>query len=257
MFHRQLVFAIVVLSFAMTSISVAQALVDDATGQIVLPVDEESPIVAPEAPASETEITSSEDAVESEPAAAVQPESATSEQPQEKQPEPVAAQETESLPYAIPRLALNEVIPGFVLPDVLGDSVRVPEDVAAQYVVILFFRGAWDPYAQRQLQSISGKYQTLRGLNAFVVAISADSPDALATLRKANLYPFPILHDVDSVVGRAFKVYRPEMREDMPACFILNSEDRLVFFQKADSGPESLKVEQLVSVLTDLARQTR
>lgn len=261
---KPFIVGIFVLSLAVTGLGFAQPLVEEANEEMALPTEEDSPIAAPEALWEDAEepVEEVEEAepFEQEPSAPAEPLQTEPAQPVEPDFEVVA--ETPMMPavdtaYSIPRLAINEKIPSFALPNVLGGSVRVPEDVAASYVVILFFRGAWDPYAQKQLQSIADKYQTLKDFNVFMVAISGDDPDALATLRKTTLYPFPILHDTGCLIGRAFNVYRPEMREDSPACFVLNSEDRLVFMQKAESGPESLTVEQLITVITDLTRQAR
>jgi len=160
---------------------------------------------------------------------------------------PAVVEETPT--FKIPKIALNEIVPAFSLPDALGGVFQVPEDVQAQLVLLTFFRGAWDPYAQEQLKAIAQKNDAIEGMGAQVIAISGDSADALAALRKKELYPFPILVDETFDIGRGFGVFRPEMKELYPACFILDNEGRILFFQRGSTGPETLKIDQLIMTL--------
>lgn len=142
--------------------------------------------------------------------------------------------------------------PEFSLPEAISGQLADPRVGIDEFLVLLFFRGAWDPYAQEQLKSVMREYKGFENLGAKVVGISGDDQEKLATFRKSELFPFPILVDADFNVGRLYGTYRPEMRQIYPACFILDRAGRIRFFQRASLGPETVEVQEILRALGNL-----
>lgn len=162
-----------------------------------------------------------------------------------------AAERAEDVTQAIPiyEIAVGEKSMPFTLPTSMGKEVSVPEGIDAGRIVLAFFRGPWDPYAEEQLKKFAVHYEDIEVLGAKVVAISAGSPQSLAAMRRENLLPFPVLVDEDFNVSRAFKTYRASMRMIFPALYILNRDGTILFFQRGQMGTDYVQIEQLTELL--------
>jgi peroxiredoxin len=94
--------------------------------------------------------------------------------------------------------------PRFVLPDATGqrvDSARLLENGP---LVVTFYRGAWCPYCNLELQAWQRHLPHLRARGAGVVAISPQTADASLTLAEKHALAFPVLSDAGNEVARQF-----------------------------------------------------
>ena len=97
--------------------------------------------------------------------------------------------------------------PDFTLPDALtGKPVHSDDLLAMGPLVIKFFRGRWCPYCITELEVWRDLHAQLRGMGAFFIAISPQTPRHNDfTLQQHNL-PFPILSDAGAVVAERFGI---------------------------------------------------
>ena len=97
--------------------------------------------------------------------------------------------------------------PDFTLPDALtGRPVHSADLLALGPLIIKFFRGRWCPYCVTELEVWRNLHEQLRGMGAFFVAISPQTPRHNDfTLQQHNL-PFPILSDAGAAVAERFRI---------------------------------------------------
>jgi peroxiredoxin len=96
--------------------------------------------------------------------------------------------------------------PDFVLPDATGRKVDARRLLAGGPLVIKFYRGAWCPYCNLDLQAWQRHLPELRALGAELVAISPQTPDASLTLAQKHALEFAVLSDFGHRVARQFGI---------------------------------------------------
>ncbi|MEZ4815562.1 MAG: peroxiredoxin-like family protein [Bdellovibrionota bacterium] len=101
-------------------------------------------------------------------------------------------------------LKMGDKIPAFSLPDSNGKEISTTELLKKGPIVLTFYRGAWCPYCNLQLNSLQSNIEAFHTLGAEVVAISPQTPDnSLSTVQKNSL-DIIVLSDVGSVIGKKF-----------------------------------------------------
>lgn len=88
-------------------------------------------------------------------------------------------------------------LPSLVVPKVGGGTIRLPEDLAGSYGVVLIYRGSWCPYCNAQLASFSRKLAELEEVGAKVVAFSVDDEATTAQLIDKLHVSFPVGYGAD------------------------------------------------------------
>lgn len=96
----------------------------------------------------------------------------------------------------MPLLAPGDVFPTITVTTPGGDAVTVPE-VFDGFGVVLFNRGSWCPYCNAQLRAFQRAEESLAGVGAKVVSLSADDEVATAALIAKHGLTFPVGHSAD------------------------------------------------------------
>jgi peroxiredoxin len=103
--------------------------------------------------------------------------------------------------------------PNLVIPKVGGGEIRLPEDLAGSYGVVLIYRGSWCPYCNAQLSSFSRKVGELEAAGAKVIAFSVDDEATSAQLVEKLHIPFAVGYGADiDTVAQAIGAYVSEDR---------------------------------------------
>lgn len=105
---------------------------------------------------------------------------------------------------AVPGIEIGERAPEFVLPDATGTKVALRDLLAIGPVVISFYRGAWCPYCNTELQALQGSLDAIKDRGASLVAISPQAPDASLSLVERLELDFDVLSDLDQSVSSAY-----------------------------------------------------
>lgn len=113
----------------------------------------------------------------------------------------LAAKATEVRPLA----------PGFRAPTAVlraadGTAVDLAKLYAAKTTVVVFYRGSWCPYCNRQLAALAEIEPQLLAAGAQIVAISPDTAEGLAKMSEKNHLSYQLVSDRDMVVASAFGV---------------------------------------------------
>jgi peroxiredoxin len=90
---------------------------------------------------------------------------------------------------AFPELTLT--VPG-------GTTITVPQTLAGNFGVVLFYRGAWCPYCNAQLRAFQRASTTLADAGIQVVALSVDDETATADLVAKHGLTFPVGFGADA-----------------------------------------------------------
>ena len=67
------------------------------------------------------------------------------------------------------------------------------------------------------------------GRNVVLIAISADTPEALASWARDDEFPFLFASDTGSVVGRTYGAYSPRSRLDNRTLFIVGPDGKIAY----------------------------
>lgn len=103
-------------------------------------------------------------------------------------------------------IKIGEKAPDFKLPDALGDQISLTNLLKNGPVVITFYRGSWCPYCNLQLRALQDKLPDIKKLDATLVAISPEVPDASMTKNEISKMEFIVLSDQDAKVASQYGV---------------------------------------------------
>lgn len=93
----------------------------------------------------------------------------------------------------------------FTLPNAVNKEVSLEELLGDNdFVVINFYRGVWCPYCNLELQAFQAINEELKALNAKLIAISPQTPDASLTTKEKNELDFEVLSDMHNVIAKSY-----------------------------------------------------
>jgi peroxiredoxin len=79
-----------------------------------------------------------------------------------------------------------------------GGILRLPDDLAGNFGVILFYRGSWCPYCNAQLSAFERSLNRLADVGALVAALSVDDEATTQVLIEKHGLRFPVGHSADA-----------------------------------------------------------
>ena len=150
-------------------------------------------------------------------------------------------------PEDVAPLLTGEQIPVLQLPDSSGELVDLNQSILATPTILVFYRGGWCPYCNRQLSGLQAIEKDLKKMGYQIIAISTDSPDNLKKSMIKEKLSYTLLSDADlraaKLFGIAFKgpesydKFLPETSGGknadkllpVPSVFILNKKGTILF----------------------------
>ena len=107
-------------------------------------------------------------------------------------------------------LLISSEIPDVQLKNMNDEIVRLKELVSQKPSILVFYRGGWCPYCNRQLSDLNEIEEQLYEIGYQLLAISPDKPEKLRTTLDKNELGYTLLSDspinVSKAFGIAFKV---------------------------------------------------
>ena len=79
-----------------------------------------------------------------------------------------------------------------------GGTLRLPDDLAGHFGVILFYRGSWCPYCNAQLSAFQHSLDRLTDIGARVAALSVDDESTTQDLIARHGLRFAVGHSADA-----------------------------------------------------------
>lgn len=105
---------------------------------------------------------------------------------------------------ALKALKVGNKAPSFILKDAQHNDVSSEALLATGPLVISFYRGAWCPYCNMELQALQAALPEFQSLNAHLIAISPQTaPNSRKSINQNHL-SFPILSDPNNDTAHAF-----------------------------------------------------
>lgn len=110
-----------------------------------------------------------------------------------------------------PGLKVGDKAPDFVLKNAFGKKVKLSEVLKGGPVILSFYRGAWCPFCNLQLNVLHKSMPYFKKYGAQLILVTPQMPDkSKGQIEKAE-YSFEVLSDLDSNVMKQYKLfYRPD-----------------------------------------------
>jgi peroxiredoxin len=103
-------------------------------------------------------------------------------------------------------LFINSKAPDFKLKDQNGAEVSLKELRKKGPVVVLFYRGNWCPYCNKELKRFQDSLQFITDKGATLVAITPEAAEGVSKTIEKTGAAFPILYDADLKVSKGYAV---------------------------------------------------
>jgi peroxiredoxin len=141
-------------------------------------------------------------------------------------------------------LFINSKAPDFKVKDQSGAEINLKDLRKKGPVVLIFYRGNWCPYCNKELTRLQDSLQLITEKGAQVIAITPEAPDGINKTIEKTKAVFPIIHDEEMKIAKAYKVgYEVDERTDLleinqqkkqawlpvPAVYIINKEGSVTY----------------------------
>ncbi len=105
-----------------------------------------------------------------------------------------------------PGLNVHDKAPGFSATDQKGEKINLKKQLKKGNVVLVFYRGQWCPYCNKQLKQLEDSISYIKEKGARVIAITPELPENISkTIGKTNA-SYSILYDEGLKIMKAYKV---------------------------------------------------
>lgn len=150
-------------------------------------------------------------------------------------------------------LAVNDMAPDFTAIDQSGDQVNLRKELTKNSVILVFYRGQWCPYCNKELKALEDSLQYIRSKGATVIAITPELPENILKTIEKTKASYPVLYDeglkimrsydvafqVDSLTNSKYKSYGIDFSIvngnlngpalPIPAVYVINKKGQIVF----------------------------
>lgn len=103
-------------------------------------------------------------------------------------------------------LFLNSKAPDFKAKDQYGKDIRLKDLLKKGKVVLVFYRGEWCPYCNKNLQRLEDSLQIIIDKGATLVAVSPEQPESIAKTIEKTKAKYSVLHDENLKIMKAYEV---------------------------------------------------
>jgi peroxiredoxin len=103
-------------------------------------------------------------------------------------------------------LFINSKAPDFKAKDQHGKDIRLKDVLKQGPVVLVFYRGHWCPFCNRQLKKLEDSLQFIRDKGATLIAVSPEKPENISKTVEKTGAEYPILHDEGLKIMKAYEV---------------------------------------------------
>ena len=150
-------------------------------------------------------------------------------------------------------LFINSKAPDFKATDQYGNEIRLKDMLKDSLVVLIFYRGQWCPYCNKQLKKIEDSLQLITDKGAKLIAVTPEKPEFISKTIEKTKASFSLVYDKEMKIMKAYavafeveertvaryknadidlmtangqkdKVYLP-----IPAAYIINKEGTIVY----------------------------
>jgi peroxiredoxin len=103
-------------------------------------------------------------------------------------------------------LFINSKAPDFRAKDQTGMEIHLKDILKKGKVVLMFYRGQWCPYCNRQLKKMEDSLQLIIGKGATVIAVTPEKPENITKTIEKTSATYSILFDDGLKIMNAYNV---------------------------------------------------
>lgn len=103
-------------------------------------------------------------------------------------------------------LPLNSKAPIFKAVTAQGNTIDLSEVTKQKQVVLMFYRGQWCPYCNKQMSEMQDSLQFIRDLGATVIAVTPEKPEEIAKAVEKSGASFDIIYDKNHQIMDMYNV---------------------------------------------------
>lgn len=166
-------------------------------------------------------------------------------------------------------LLIGEKLPDVALTDLKGKQVELYDIIKKGKTILVFYRGSWCPFCNRQLAALAIKEEEIIKAGYQIIAISPDSYENLQPMVEKNELKYQLFSDNDgSLTKQAGLAYNlsPERIEKLgsrtlgkspeilpvPTVLVVNAEGEIEFEYINPNYRKRISPELLMAVLNNL-----
>jgi peroxiredoxin len=103
-------------------------------------------------------------------------------------------------------LFINSKAPDFKAKDQNGNEIVLKDLRKKGPVVLIFYRGYWCPYCNKELQKLEDSLQSIKDKGAQVIAITPEKQEGIAKTIEKSRVTYSIISDEELKIMRAYRV---------------------------------------------------
>lgn len=103
-------------------------------------------------------------------------------------------------------LFINSKAPDFKATDQYGNEIRLRDVLKDSLVVLVFYRGQWDPYCNKQLRKLEDSLQYIKENGARLIAVTPEQPEFISKTIEKTKATFPLLYDQEMKIMKSYAV---------------------------------------------------
>ena len=103
-------------------------------------------------------------------------------------------------------LFLNSKAPDFKGKDQNGVDVRLKDLLKKGKVVLVFYRGEWCPYCNKQLKKLEDSLLLIKENGARLIAITPEKPEFISKTIEKTKASYPLIYDKEMKIMKAYGV---------------------------------------------------
>jgi peroxiredoxin len=169
-------------------------------------------------------------------------------------------------------LSLNDKAPEFSSKDQNNKAIVLKDEVKKGSVVLIFYRGEWCPYCNKQLKGLEDSLSEITKKGATLLAITPEKMENVAKTVEKTKATYSIISDeklkimdaykvsfkVDDKTNAALKGYGVNLMErngtngenlPVPAVYIINKEGKIVYKHVDPDYTKRVSVQEILSHL--------
>lgn len=103
-------------------------------------------------------------------------------------------------------LSVKDKAPDFTAKDQSGKAVNLKSQLNKNAVVMVFYRGEWCPYCNKELKALEDSLKFITGKGAIVLAISPEKPENILKTVEKTKATYSILYDEGLKIMKSYGV---------------------------------------------------
>jgi peroxiredoxin len=103
-------------------------------------------------------------------------------------------------------LFINSKAPDFKATDQYGKEIRLKDVLKDSVVVLIFYRGEWCPYCNKQLKKLEDSLQLIKEKGARLIAITPEKPEYVSKTIEKTKASYSLIYDKDMKIMKAYAV---------------------------------------------------